>query len=627
MSATDQIKFTDGRLHETEIFGQAHTRFPFKDNSPSDHHARVHTRKFWCDPRRFVPKVYTRTAFTNLLTSSDAFDTAVWTNQAQFTRTADNAANPWDGSTTVDKLLETVTNAAHLTGRPYTFTAASAHCHWAILAPINGRRYWRLRSNDGTTNFDAIFDLTASKVKSTAGSGAAAGILKLEDGYFLIWLTFTPLAAVGSIALNASNDGTFASYAGDTTKGCYLAQMQLELASTPGPLIVTTGAPRSVLAPDRDPDDIFAYLVTETDQGEYAGGLSAVQREFARIPRRQYTFPGAKYIGKPDYTPGSAFNPFDLTNGALAKGAGVNFPDQGTLGSASYSAANGLYTSGDGHVYGNIKLPAAQLVGYATAGTFTLTRGADTTGSLNWNDSAATICAALNALSDVIAKGLTFSPYGGTNFLAATTGGWLAVNVTGGAEADRQVPVMMNAGSLTVTGTSAHPTTTVINSTTHAIYLPIHLTITSHALDTSLALAVVWGSSSPITHVLPSGYWGSYSSNVVWVAPYLDPSKPASMVGTYVSTYVLSAESSYVGGSRLPGRRSYTDYYLLGVSPDVDVPTDIDSPLGMQNPSTFLTALLTPLAGYQDYESVGATPWLGSIYGRQVDQIDFDAMG
>jgi hypothetical protein len=616
---------TDGRLHETEIFGEAHTRFPFKENSKPDHHARIHTRKFWCDPRRYVPLLSNRTPFENKLNSSDAFDPAAWANQAGFTRTADNAANPWDGAVTVDRLLEAAPVTGHLTGRAYAFTAAARHALWSILAPIGGRRFWRLRANDGTTNFDAVFDLVAGKLKSIAGAGVTASILKLEGGYFRIALMFTPLAAAGTVALAASTDGTFAAYAGDPTKGCFLAQIQLELGAAPGPLIVTAAAARSILAPDRDPEDIFAFLLTETDQGEYGGGLSAVQREFGRIPRRQWTYPGSKYITKPDYTPGSAYNPYDVTSGATAKGQAVNFPDEASLGNASYSVANGLWTSGDGSIYTSIKQPSAQTPAYATAGNFTLTRGANTTGALAWNADGPTICAALNALPSSIADGLNFYPSGGTNGLQATTGGFLVFNVNGGSDAARLVPVTMNPAGLTLSGAnSPNARTKVFTANTQIIYLNSWLTINAHGLDTTKALAVCYGASGGVTIIYPPGYWGSQSANVIWVLAYNDPGKPATLVGTYASTFVLSAEGSYAGGTRLAGRQVYTDYYLPGVSAGIDDPSDITSPPGMQNPSTFLTALLTPLAGYQDFESDGASSWLGLIYGRPVMQVNFD---
>jgi hypothetical protein len=368
-----------------------------------------------------------------------------------------------------------------------------------------------------------------------------------------------------------------------------------------------------------------AYLISESEPSPFGGNprVSVFSRTYSRIPVPQVTYPGSRWITKPGYDPAAPFNPFDITSGlATSKGSGVYYPTWATKGNTSYSTVNGLYTDGDGAVYTPVQAPSAQAVGYATAGTFTLTYGTSTTAALNYNDPAATINAAVAALADVITAGVTFTLADGSS-LAQTSGGTLRFNVTGGSDSARQVPLTMNAAGLTITGTSKNPTTSVTGTSVQQIMLPMHLTIASHGFDTSKALAVVWGSS--ITFVYPAGYWGSINSNTIWVPNYGYGAISATLAGTYSTTYSISGASTYAGGSRFVRTRVTDTFYLPGISSGITTPADITVPAGLQNPNTFLTALLTPLTGWQVYDSSGPAPWLGGpIYVRSVTEVNFD---
>jgi len=370
--------------------------------------------------------------------------------------------------------------------------------------------------------------------------------------------------------------------------------------------------------------DPSAYLIGETSpEPTGIGDLLRFTRTYARIPGPQVTYPGSRYITKPDYTAAAPYNPFDLTSGAVSKGPAVYLPTVTSKGNASYSSTNGLYTTGDGAIYTSIKTPTVTTRVYATAGTFTLTRGADTTAALAWNADSTTILAALNGLASTIADSVTFTPNSVVNFLAATTGGIISFYVTGGTEAARQVPVTMNAGGLTLSSASgANSGSAVLGSIAHSIYLPSILTINSHGLDTSKALAVCWGTT--ITSILPTTHWGSLSANTIWVTPHSN-SVDAALVGTYSTTYIISSSGTYAGGSRLVRTRLVETFYLPGVSPGIATPADIPTSAGQQNPQTFLTNLLTPLTGWQTYDSEGPAPWLGSpIHRLAVTEVKFE---
>ena len=374
---------------------------------------------------------------------------------------------------------------------------------------------------------------------------------------------------------------------------------------------------RTAGVPDRDPADATAYLAAESDPVPINGQWAAVKRVFANIPGPQVNYPGSRYFTKPDYTPDTAFNPFDLS--AKTQGPATDYPTWSTIGSGSYSAAFGLYVTGDSKLYNPLKVPSTQTVGYATAGTFTLSYGASTTDALAYNTGDATIAAALNGLASIVAAGLTV---GVGNFLPAVGGGSLALALSDGTDAARLIPITMGAGSLTVT-TSAHPTTTVIGVSQQRIYLPTHLAITAHGFDPARALAAVWG--NPVTFIYPAGYWGVIDANTIWLPGWSNNLYAVNLVGTYASTYAIGGTGNYAGGIRLVRTRVTETFYLPGVSAGIASPADIVPPAGMQNPVAFLAALLTPLSGYQIYENEGPAPWMGGpIYRVATTEINFD---
>ncbi len=165
----------------------------------------------------------------------------------------------------------------------------------------------------------------------------------------------------------------------------------------------------------------------------------------------------------------------------------------------------------------------------------------------------------------------------------------------------------MSAASLTVS-TSKNPTTSFFSILSQTISLPEHVTVTGHGLDTSLELAVA--RSSIITWVYATGYWGSIDANTLWLPN--GPSGAPNLVATYGLTppVTTTTSSTYVGGWRFTRQRLTETFYLPGFTAGITLPTDIVPPADLQNPESFLDALLTPLTGYQNYENDGPAPWL-----------------
>ncbi len=116
--------YVDGWLgteRETSVIPQP--QFPFAKNPTPDTYSRLYERTYLVQPRLFLPKITNRTAWTNLLTYSEAFDNAAWT-KTNLSITANSTTAP-DGQVTMDKALETVTNGEHSATQGATVTAAA----------------------------------------------------------------------------------------------------------------------------------------------------------------------------------------------------------------------------------------------------------------------------------------------------------------------------------------------------------------------------------------------------------------------------------------------------------------------------------------------------------------------
>lgn len=284
-------KFNDGRLHEVEDLPVPEVEYPFAGEQLPDVDARTWLRRYLVQRARFAPRIATRTSYTNLVPYSNDFTNAAWTKY-KLTPTSNVIANPWDGATTVGRLLEVATSGAHGIEQAVTYAAVPTTL-WAIVKGGLGRNWIRLQAVDSAvTFFRGWCDIDSGLAGTATGSGCTVATpVSLGGGFWLISITFTPAAGAGDADLFLANaDADTASYTGDITKGLYIAQMQAESAATPGPLILTTAAARTVSAPDRDPDDRFAYLAEESKPDILTRIHARVARLFARIPRDQVAY-------------------------------------------------------------------------------------------------------------------------------------------------------------------------------------------------------------------------------------------------------------------------------------------------------------------------------------------------
>lgn len=327
------------------------------------------------------------------------------------------------------------------------------------------------------------------------------------------------------------------------------------------------------------------------------GDLVRFTRSYARIPVQQVSYPGSRYFSLPTVP-----NEFD----GLSSMAVTNYPLNSAAGLGFYNvSASAIFLENNKQLYGPVVTLGNKTIGRATAGTFTLTYGANTTAALNWNDSNATIAAAINGLASITAAGLTASV---TNSLSSTSGGTLTITWT---VASTLTAVTMNAGSLTVT-TSTNVTTQIPTSANQVIRIPDHYVATSHGLDTAQSLAVVRSNDSMM--LFATANWGSVDSNTLWL-----PTTTA--VGDY--KFVADFSRNYAPGKLyLLRTKIIEDFFLPGVTTGITTAADIPIDIGLQAPSDFVNALLT-LSGWQTYETEGPAFWLGGpIYRRAYTQIN-----
>ena len=238
------------------------------------------------------------------------------------------------------------------------------------------------------------------------------------------------------------------------------------------------------------------------------------------------------------------------------------------------------------------------LGGAVTGGTYTLTVGANTTGAIAYNASAATVSTALNALTSVTNRG------GCT--VSGTLAGGFAIAFTNAA-------ITATSTSLTPSGALATPSITdsaigrtqkVIfsnNTVTRDLYLPAHGIATGETLYLKLAASATY-------------YYGITNYSVPdanTIRLNLTPSDAYAAVGT-LSECGKRTKRAYTPGSRSIAADKVTDYYLPGAPGQPATDDDITIPVSQEDGPYYLEAVFTG-QGTINYEVGLLEPWRGPI--------------
>jgi len=200
--------------------------------------------RFQYDPATLAPRgLLIEDAATNITTYSEQFDQAAW-NKAASTITANAAVAP-DGTTTMDKIVEDSTLAAHSISRNATFTSGLTYTQ-QVFAKAGERQYvlFSFTSNvfGGVGTQRAFFNLGAGTIVSTTSLVTAyiqsigGGIYRLAASCLCTNINTQPYS------LSLSTDGTTTTYTGDGTSGVYVWGYQLTATDFASSYIQTTTA-------------------------------------------------------------------------------------------------------------------------------------------------------------------------------------------------------------------------------------------------------------------------------------------------------------------------------------------------------------------------------------------------
>lgn len=202
---------------------------------------------------------YTATA-SNLAVRSQEFGGGYWP-LAGATVTTNAAAAP-DGTTTADKLVESVGGSAHTLLRSHTVTPGT---YAVSIYAKAAERHW-ISLQDVSTKI-AKFDLQAGAL-GTVDAGLSASIEAVGDGWYRCGISRATAGIAEYLQVYIGDASGAISYTGDGTSGVLIWGAQIEPGATPGPYVPTTSAARS---------NVVALTVSEpltwTDGATHYAGL------------------------------------------------------------------------------------------------------------------------------------------------------------------------------------------------------------------------------------------------------------------------------------------------------------------------------------------------------------------
>lgn len=402
------IPYVDGWFgSEPESTVIPRTKYPFIENPTPDIYTQKHERDYNVVPRLYSPKIGIRTSWLNLLTYSEDLANAAWTKTNAGATTSTTAP---DGRGFWQKLLETTANAEHSVAHAGTLPGPSSASELMVFAMAGlGREWIKLGFTDaGATVFSAFFNVATGQIGPVA-AGTTAAIFPMGGGIYRCVIRFTPASSgAGTVKINVATGASTISYTGDAAKGMYLWGAQLVTGSG-APYVSTTTATRTMIAPNLDADDPFAFLVSESDPGNVNSENAIINRIFSRVPLTQVV-PSSIRITKPSFS------------GSLPQQIGnylVNQPDTSQQAFDAYLRQVLSADSGS----------AAGSGGALTGGTYTISFAGSTTAALAYNATAGAVQTALNAIDTVYLRGgvtVTGDYLSGFNITFAAIAAWTA---------------------------------------------------------------------------------------------------------------------------------------------------------------------------------------------------------
>lgn len=330
-----------------------------------------------------------------------------------------------------------------------------------------------------------------------------------------------------------------------------------------------------------DPEAAGFYLLSESKPEIFQGKLAIFRRVYGNIPGTQTDY-STLVINKPAF-PTADFN------------------------SAWASSTSATATA---EIWG--ATIAATVAMYATGGTFTITYKTSTTAALNYNDSAATIAAAVNALADVVADGFTVTA---TNQIAAN--GLLQVADASGAFTPSGSDFSINSASLTP-AVVADQTNGAGSATWRIARTALNFNKVGHGLSAAQAIRI---------NTTTTG--GGTATTVASVVD-ADNFTVANGVGNPSAwAYYRKLLRSYTPGTARVAAKLVQSFYLPGVTVGITTPADIPVPAVAINDTQLLTLITDSATGFQTYDADPVAHWPSEespIYTQTLKKINLDTM-
>jgi hypothetical protein len=334
----------------------------------------------------------------------------------------------------------------------------------------------------------------------------------------------------------------------------------------------------------RHPEIRDVYLISESDRMRILGDVVQFTRKHARVPTPQVTY-GSEVINKPAF-PTNDYNSAWVDSTSSTATANI--------WSAALAATVSLYPGG---------------------GTFTLTYVANfgagissTTAALNWNDSNATIKAALEALASSIADSNTYTVTG------SVASGSLSVARAGGASWNGS-QFTTNSASLTPASISSVEGSSELAVMRYA-RTSINFQRTNHGLTAAQAIR-------PNTTTTGGG-----TATTVATVPDADNFTVANADTTPDAwAYYRTLLRTYTPGVDRVVARITDTFYLPGITPGITTPADIPTPDVAINDTQLLTLITNSATGFQTYDADPLARWpdpLSPIYVQSITAINVD---
>jgi hypothetical protein len=176
---------------------------------------------------------------TNLIVGSNSFGGG----SADCGITASAAVSP-DGTTNASKIFEKTTNNYKIYTTLFTAVAGTTYCG-SVFVKAGERKtmYFKMSQSGDAVNGILNFNMSTGRITGTGGSPVNYGVIPYPNGWYRIYVTFTPTVTSCSLQIFVRNDTSGAlTYQGDGSSGFYAYGMQVEAGAFPTSYIPTTAS-------------------------------------------------------------------------------------------------------------------------------------------------------------------------------------------------------------------------------------------------------------------------------------------------------------------------------------------------------------------------------------------------